>query len=833
MDDTSARKALATIKSEAERIASHARELNGMLSSPALSDQLHAYLPLLFRPETIERLVPEVSEHLQASPLLKEGLDHLRGVAAAADRETLPLLSRGGDTRQLARLVHDVLQTSRWIPEQIDKLMAEVPPLTGARQGLDTAVAGDAAAARSSPAAGPHGQQPSEIPKMEPKEAEYRDFVEAALEVSIAYSPRGHGLTEGELVEVGSQVHRKRGGIQAALASLVRDGTIALHGDRYVLVAGANHRSTNFLLGRFTPYDFRNWDALNFVLWHLAQLWEERGPAEEHATRDDLVDGAGKQKLTSKDIDVSIALLLLNGRIVRNADGSFTRSANGKSLPMPSSEVNQPGVGCREYPMLNEVNHAVAAVIGRGARDDYLPAAAAEPAAPGTAAKQQPTPLYCGRREDYALDKVPLGRGAYARVHPATHKVSGTTVAMKERLDDEADTVRRMRHEVEQQSRLDHPHVMPILDHDSREFRWFTMPIALGDLSKLRDQVDADELVRVLDEAADALTYAHARDLVHRDVTPKNLLAFADRGRRRWVVADWGLVRRPHGMTTARTAQGDFGTAGFAAPELSDDPHVASPAADVYSLGRIAAWAVTRVNPKPNIPLLPPDGPWRGIVRASTDDAPTRRPTMSAFRQMLADVRRAIAAPPPTAPGDLAGLRERLQTAFEPGLVAAQRVAENRRLAEDAVRRFTSAFARTEAASREVLPHIEATPLEAGFRSAVNVPDVPGLAGSPVFSASHVLMFASPHHADPSVPIVFRIGAAFDLDSRGSLLIRAGCVVTIGLAALPAIVHADPINHLVEVGTAREHTAVHETCEFLARALVPGLEAFIKANTPM
>jgi protein kinase-like protein len=121
-----------------------------------------------------------------------------------------------------------------------------------------------------------------------------------------------------------------------------------------------------------------------------------------------------------------------------------------------------------------------------------------------------------------------------------------------------------------------------------------------------------------------ALREPHRQGWVHRDLKPDNLLRFADR----WVVADWGLGRRPRGQTThpRRTQVGvQFGTEGFAAPELAVDAHTAEPAADVYSIGQIIGWALTGAWPQQNVPLLPSSGPWRTIVRAATLHDPDRR----------------------------------------------------------------------------------------------------------------------------------------------------------------------------------------------------------------
>jgi serine/threonine protein kinase len=110
-------------------------------------------------------------------------------------------------------------------------------------------------------------------------------------------------------------------------------------------------------------------------------------------------------------------------------------------------------------------------------------------------------------------------------------------------------------------------------------------------------------------------------------VTPRNILALQEGTVRRWVVADWGLVRTPKGMTTSPlTLPGQmYGTEGFVAPEIDDDAHEADARVDVYSLGRVAAWLLTGTWPKQNIALIPQEPKWRRLVEAMTDAEPALR----------------------------------------------------------------------------------------------------------------------------------------------------------------------------------------------------------------
>jgi hypothetical protein len=97
----------------------------------------------------------------------------------------------------------------------------------------------------------------------------------------------------------------------------------------------------------------------------------------------------------------------------------------------------------------------------------------------------------------------------------------------------------------------------------------------------------------------------------------------------RWVVADWGLGRRPRGQTTTpgRTGAGEsFGTLGYAAPELQTDAHAATPQTDIFGIGQIIGWALLQTEPRANVPHLPAPGPWRRVVEAATQQDPDQRP---------------------------------------------------------------------------------------------------------------------------------------------------------------------------------------------------------------
>ncbi|MEU6844827.1 protein kinase [Streptomyces sp. NPDC046716] len=233
-----------------------------------------------------------------------------------------------------------------------------------------------------------------------------------------------------------------------------------------------------------------------------------------------------------------------------------------------------------------------------------------------------------GQRKAYRCERLPLVDGGQADVFKAVHKPSGRVVALKKLRDKHPlpRQVARMAREIELGRRLDgNPHAMPVLDCDPNN-TWFVMPYAEATAEQCRDRfADVPALRSLLVGVCSALTVAHRQGWVHRDIKPANVLLLNGR----WLLADWGIVKRPAGLTTdaQRTRMGMFlGSDGFAAPESYSDAHAVGPSADIYSLGQFIGWAVTGEYPMPNVPLLPKSGPWRSVVREATQLEPARRP---------------------------------------------------------------------------------------------------------------------------------------------------------------------------------------------------------------
>ena len=183
-----------------------------------------------------------------------------------------------------------------------------------------------------------------------------------------------------------------------------------------------------------------------------------------------------------------------------------------------------------------------------------------------------------------------LGAGGMATVYLAHDLRHGRDVALKVLHPDLGSALgpERFQREIRLAARLQHPHILTVLDSGENAGRlWFTMPYVEGESLRdrlLRDrQLPVADAVRIATQAAQALRYAHQHGVIHRDIKPENLLLTEDGNT---LVADFGIARSlsPGGSRLTETGL-TLGTPAYMSPEQASGESDVSALSDIYSLG--------------------------------------------------------------------------------------------------------------------------------------------------------------------------------------------------------------------------------------------------------
>jgi len=192
-------------------------------------------------------------------------------------------------------------------------------------------------------------------------------------------------------------------------------------------------------------------------------------------------------------------------------------------------------------------------------------------------------------KNKYTIERE-LGRGGMATVYLARDVRHDRPVAIK-LLQPElatAHTAERFLREIQIAAKLQHPHVLSLIDSGSGDgLVYYVMPHVDGE--SLRDKLlwdkylPIDDAVSIAREVADALSYAHGQGIIHRDIKPENVLLSVGHA----LVADFGIARAMWDSSqpslTAETLP--LGTPAYMSPEQAGVDRTIDHRTDIYSLG--------------------------------------------------------------------------------------------------------------------------------------------------------------------------------------------------------------------------------------------------------
>jgi eukaryotic-like serine/threonine-protein kinase len=181
-----------------------------------------------------------------------------------------------------------------------------------------------------------------------------------------------------------------------------------------------------------------------------------------------------------------------------------------------------------------------------------------------------------------------LGSGGMSTVYLARDTTLDRQVAVKvmhREMSEQADQLQRFRQEARAVAKLSHPNVVAVIDAgEDGGHPYIVFEYVQGETLKQRinriGALDAQEALAYAIEIARGLTVAHARNMVHRDIKPQNVLIDSE-GRAK--LTDFGISRQleQDGMTATGRV---LGTTDYVAPEQAMG-HPVDQRSDVYSLG--------------------------------------------------------------------------------------------------------------------------------------------------------------------------------------------------------------------------------------------------------
>lgn len=181
-----------------------------------------------------------------------------------------------------------------------------------------------------------------------------------------------------------------------------------------------------------------------------------------------------------------------------------------------------------------------------------------------------------------------IGHGGMATVYRAQQVSMNRVVALKilprQFVNDEAYLQRFMR-EVQIVSQLEHRNIVPVYDYGEEEGQPYIvmryMPGGSVDERLKGGPLPLDETLRITEQIAPALDYAHGKSVLHRDLKPSNVLMDDNGGA---YLTDFGIARILSEGSSNITTQGVVGTPSYMSPEQAQGRPLNN-RSDLYSLG--------------------------------------------------------------------------------------------------------------------------------------------------------------------------------------------------------------------------------------------------------
>ena len=246
----------------------------------------------------------------------------------------------------------------------------------------------------------------------------------------------------------------------------------------------------------------------------------------------------------------------------------------------------------------------------------------------------------------YRIEKR-IAQGGFAHVYQALDTIEGVRVALK--MPHQANVTSAMLDTFHREARLvaklDHPNILPLKDASFIDGR-FVIASKLGEQTltdRLRKRISFEHGISIIEQAINAVAYAHGNKIIHCDIKPDNMILLPDG---RLQLMDFGIAKVAQRTIVRTMVASGSGTVGYMAPEQA----MGRPSArsDVFALGLLMYKVLTG-----HLPEWPFDWPFEGyaalrrkahpdfieIIRRSLQMRPSKRyrdanEMLTAFRRV-------------------------------------------------------------------------------------------------------------------------------------------------------------------------------------------------------
>jgi hypothetical protein len=210
---------------------------------------------------------------------------------------------------------------------------------------------------------------------------------------------------------------------------------------------------------------------------------------------------------------------------------------------------------------------------------------------------------------NYKLERE-IGRGASSEVWLARHtQLADQVVAVKLLMSQDREAIRRFQREAAIAARLRHPNIARLFDFGlAHPFFYTTLEYVEGgslrQILEQRGRLPLPEALAIFRQVASALDYAHSLSVVHRDISPGNILVEQKGGRA--LLTDFGIAR--DGGAPITVTRAIMGTPGYLSPEHAQSATSVTHLSDIFGLGVVLYQMLAGELPWPEAPGLP-EGP--------------------------------------------------------------------------------------------------------------------------------------------------------------------------------------------------------------------------------